>query len=188
MQGNGRILSRAGAAHVADAVVADQDGCAQTPADLARRPRLSLEVALCLWLLRLVLVLGIVLEGTREGEQRFVPASKPRLVGCGGIARYSLAFYEVSTDRLASQFAPDVREVLEQLCVRQAAIDVDAQAGGLEGGSPGAESVRDGAGRVFTVPAVEGEGQCAVIGMRHPAHVGQQLVGGWAPVPQLDRE
>lgn len=187
MQGHGGILGRAGAAHAAKAIVADQDGRPQAPVDCPVRPASDGDAALVPpW--HVVDVASPIDEG-REGTKRLVPAPEAFLVGRMGEARDAFALVQCATGRLAAELPPDIGEILEQHPVRHFPEMRDRQAGCFEGGVPRTEATRHCAGAELPLFGVEVTRDPAVAACaRHATQIGDQLRVRNVPAPEADLE
>lgn len=179
MQGHGGILSRAGAAHAAEAVVADQHGGPQAPADLAAGAGLRAGASR-----KSFAAAALAREGF-EGGERLVPGPEAALVGGAREFGEAAALGELAADRLAAEFAPDVGEVLEQHRVGHAPELVHFQARRRERCVPRAEAARERARAEGAVLGIERQGHAPPAGgARDAAQVPDQRVVGDVAVPE----
>ena len=179
MQGHGGILRRAGAAHAAEAVVADQHGGAQAPADLAARLGLRSGARR-----ERIAVVSFAREYL-EGAERLVLGPEAPLVGGAGELREAAALGELAADRLAAELAPDVGQVLEQHRVGHAPQLVHLQAGRSKRRVPRAEAARQRARAEGAVLGIERQGHALSSGRaRHAAQVPDQFAVGDVAEPE----
>src|SRR5689334_18210943 len=115
MQRDGGVLGRAGAAHAAETVVADEDGRPQSPVDSAGLPAF---VDPGRFLLRRGCTPRPAASAADEGGEslkRLVPGAESPLVCRRGEARQPIPLDQLIGDRLSPELAPDLGKILEQL-------------------------------------------------------------------------
>ena len=127
VQSDGRVFRRTGAAHAAEAVVADQDGGAQAPVQTLRRAGRNNSAARSLG--TRVDALGEI----REGQQRLVPGTEALLIRAQGVTRQAMTLVEVAGRGLSSKCSPDVGDIGEQVGLGNVPEMIDREAGRREG-------------------------------------------------------
>ena len=149
VQGHGGVFRRAGAAHAAEATIADQDRGAQAPADLARgagrwlRPLGKIDAT------------ATLVHESLEGTQRAVPGAEAALVGGAGEPGEAAALGELAPGRLAAELAPHIGEVLQQHGVRHVPMLRHPEARRAQRCVPRAEAARQRARAESAVRGIE---------------------------------
>jgi len=152
MQSHGRILGRTGAAHAAGAVVPEQDGGAQAPADPPRpglRPAPTRLLAGALPGRLAAIDVGV------EGLQGLVPGAEAPEVRGRRIARQSRLPDQLRAERLPAELAPDLGKVLEQIGLGDPVGLANRQAGGRQRPVPRAEAADQRLGGEAAMPVVD---------------------------------